>query len=376
MANELITPQVIARRALANLYNTTVLAPLVYRDYDPDFNGKQGDTITVKTPAKFTALEYDRASGITVQNIRQGRFSVTLDTLVDVSFAITAEELTLELDQFDETVMNPAMEAIVQKIDGDIAAHLLAEAVDGGDTLHAITIEADDDTVTIAQGHGLQNGDRVVFPSLTGGTGLTAATVVYYVRDAASTTFKVSATNGGAAVNVTADATAGTVALAGGGTVTPDASAPAPTVLVNARTALTANNIPTAERVAVSSPEISGELLKDPLFHQADQRGSTDGLIEASIGRKFGFDNYETQTLSGLDEGVAFRKEAVALVTRTLALPMGKTAEQAAVASYKGFGLRVVKDYDQDQKEDVISVDLLYGLKSLRPSAAVQLDLS
>lgn len=76
-------------------------------------------------------------------------------------------------------------------------------------TPFAITGEADDDTIT-AVAHGLNNGDRVIFPTLTGGSGLTAATVAYFVRDVTADTFKVSATVGGAAVNFTADISGGT----------------------------------------------------------------------------------------------------------------------------------------------------------------------
>lgn len=77
----------------------------------------------------------------------------------------------------------------------------------------AVTIEADDDVVTSAA-HGLVDGQKVVFTALTGGTGLTA-TQEYFVRDAAAGTFKVAASLGGVAINVTVDATAGTVRPAG-----------------------------------------------------------------------------------------------------------------------------------------------------------------
>ncbi|MFD0478008.1 P22 phage major capsid protein family protein [Nonomuraea thailandensis] len=41
---------------------------------------------------------------------------------------------------------------------------------------------------------------------------------------------------------------------------------------------------------------------------------------------------------------MAFHRTAFALVTRPLVLPQG--AANAAVESYKGFGVRVVMDYD------------------------------
>lgn len=66
------------------------------------------------------------------------------------------------------------------------------------------------DVITSA-GHGYADGVPVIFPALTGGAGLTALAPVYFVRDAAADTFKVAATPGGAAVDITSAVTAGTV---------------------------------------------------------------------------------------------------------------------------------------------------------------------
>ncbi len=60
-------------------------------------------------------------------------------------------------------------------------------------------------------GHSLTPGDEVVFPTLTGGAGLTAGTTYYVISPVApGVSYKVSATEGGAAVNFTTDITAGT----------------------------------------------------------------------------------------------------------------------------------------------------------------------
>lgn len=73
----------------------------------------------------------------------------------------------------------------------------------------AVTGTASTDVIN-AVAHGLSNGDRVIFPTLAGGAGLTAATTAYFVRDAAADTFKVSATIGGAAVDITTNYSSGT----------------------------------------------------------------------------------------------------------------------------------------------------------------------
>jgi hypothetical protein len=371
---ELIKPNVIARRALATLYNSTLLAGLVFRDYDAEFNGKVGDTVNVRRPASFTANVFDRATGIQLQDPRETSFPVVLDTILDVSFPVTAEELTLEIDDFATRLLNPAMEAIVQDVDNRLAIELGNAAV-GGPT-GAITATAATNNVNLT-GHRYQNGDKVEFPTLTGGAGLTAGTD-YYVVNAAANTFQVSATRGGAAIDITTDATAGTVREVGGTVVT---GATPNEAMRNARAVLSRNKIPLVGRQALFSPEGTSQALGDSLFVEAQKSGSTDALRNADLGRVFGFDSYESQAIGPSEpaprdmDAIAFHRDAVALVTRTLERPMGVAADQVAIENYKGLGLRVVRDYDIDKKQDVISIDFLLGTETVRPGAAVEVNL-
>lgn len=298
MANTFITPTLVARTALATLYNSTVLLPLVWRDFDPDLAGAQGSAVTVRKPAVFTAQSFSRGSGITVQNASEDSTTVTLDTIADVSFNVTAEELTYTIDDFSGRLLGPAMEAISQKVDGDLAEALIdaAEGVGGGGTSTMASVASD------------------VFTGQLG-----------------------------------------------------------------ARAKLGRAKLPTTNRYAVFSPEAAGVALNDTLFVQADKSGSTDALREGSIGRVFGFETYESQvfgltnTDAGQADGVAFHKQAVSLVSRALELPKGNST--AAVESYKGLTLRTVYDYSITYKQDVVSIDLLYGIDALRPAATIQLSL-
>lgn len=80
--------------------------------------------------------------------------------------------------------------------------------VEGAAFAGTTTVEADDDTFTTSAAHGLVVGQRIKIKSLTGGTGLTDETIYYVASVPSTTTFTVSATLGGAAVDVTVDATA------------------------------------------------------------------------------------------------------------------------------------------------------------------------
>lgn len=296
MANTFLTAQVIAQQALANLYETTVMASLVHRDYEAEFARKQGDAITIRKPTTFVANEYNRAAGITVQDATENSVNMTLNHFADVSFAVTSEDMTLKIQDFDEQLLTPAMEAISQKIDRDILA-----------------LRAD-----IVQEVGVVAGDNE------------------WTWDN-------------------------------------------PRVAIDAGRILDTQKVPQTERRVAVGPNIAAKWLGDPLFHEADKRGSTEGLTEASLGRRvFGFDPYMTQNIakppqttgnSTTEEGVAFHKSAFALAFRPLELPMG--ARDASISNYKGFGLRVVYDYDMDKKQMVVSVDCLYGTKTLDANRAV-----
>jgi hypothetical protein len=305
MANIFLTPSIIAKQALATLYETCVMAQLVHRDYEEEFVARVGETITVRKPAVFEAKEFSRSRGIEIQNAAEDNVAITLNHFADVSFAVTSEELTLHIEDFGTQLLNPAMEAISQKIDKDI-----------------LLLRGD-----ISQRVGVP--DAVV-------AGVTGK-VIHPYSD--------------------------------------------PKTAIDARRVLNQRNVPAADRQLVIGPEMEALWLSDPLFHQVDTSGTTDGLREASLGRRvFGHSAYQTQNIEAPAEapasgepnteiGVAFHRTAFALVTRPLVLPQG--AANAAVESYKGFGVRVVMDYDIKAKQDIVSVDCLYGVKTLDEARAV-----
>ena len=92
-----------------------------------------------------------------------------------------------------------------------------AEEVLGAAVTLANPSAAADDIIDTTAAHGFSAGDPVVFTALTGGTGLTVGRVYYVIAaNLAATTFQVSTTVGGAAVDFSTNITAGTVHSGGG----------------------------------------------------------------------------------------------------------------------------------------------------------------
>ena len=135
----------------------------------------------------------------------------------------------------------------------------------------------------------------------------------------------------------------------------------APDDIISVRKFLNDGATPLSMRSLVVGTQAEADLLSSELFISADKVGDTEGLKEASLGRKFGFDTYVDQNVG--KKSLAFHKNALAFVTRPLALPQGN--KESAIVNYDGFGLRVVKDYDINKKKDIISIDMVCGVALL-----------
>jgi hypothetical protein len=288
MTNTFITPDLVARMALATLYNDSVMLPLVTRDYDSEFSAAQGETVTIRKPGTFTAQAYSQALGISLQNMTETSTSVTLDTIYDVSIPVTSKDYTLEIADFQAQIVAPAMEAIVQAVD----------------------------------------------------------TLILGLRDDISQSVTLSAYD--------------------------ESTAPHPLFdLIDAGRTLTSAKVPKPNRRAVVDEYIAAQWRRDSLTNKANESGNPSALQDAFItGRTFGFDAYESNNINDFT-GVAFHPSAFSFVTRPLALPRGAAASQ--IVSYKGLSVRVISAYDVTYKQDVISFDILCGVKTLDANRAVLL---
>ena len=146
--------------------------------------------------------------------------------------------------------------------------------------------------------------------------------------------------------------------------------------IVDARKFLTKEAVPLTDRRFVFGAEAEADFLKTDLFMNASKVGDEGtALREASLGRKYGMDFYCDQNIQKSESytpSIAFHKNAFALVTRPLALPEG--AADAAIMNYDGFGLRVVRSYDINAKKDIISIDMLCGVKVLDAKLAAVIE--
>ena len=352
MANTFLTPSVVAREALMVLENNLVMANLVHRDYSDEFV-QVGDTVTIRKPAKFTAKNF--AGAIVRQDASEGSVAVKIDRHRDVSFEVTSKEMTLDIKDFSSQLIAPAMRAIAQAVDEDllnecanIAASVQATA-DPSDladlaalakTLDAAMAPLDQRRLVLSTAHKYRyaltdNLSKVAYAG-SGETLRNAELGRVYTLDTymdQNCPDSLSAAPGTAgAYQVTGTAGATVVALTGVSAATATVKKGDCFILDGYRYHFTEDK--TAVSGAVAQVGIDCELVKD-------------------------YTNADAYVVSK-PHSLAFHRNAIALVTRPLALPMGD--DRAAIISGNGLGVRVVYGYDQDTKKDTVSLDVIYGI--------------
>lgn len=141
--------------------------------------------------------------------------------------------------------------------------------------------------------------------------------------------------------------------------------------IAGAAKVLNQNKAPMEGRAAVWDAEaLAAFQVLDPVVH-AEKSGSTAALREGSIGRLLGIDNYMSQAVANNGEYTAnmvFHKNAFAFVNRPLEVAHGA---ESYVTSYNGLSIRVTMGYDMSTKKQTLSIDCLYGYKTLYPELAV-----
>lgn len=365
--NTLITPTIVAGAALDILRNRCVYKDLVHTDYSSEFVNAIGDTVNVRVPATLTA--YDFSTSITTQNTTESYIPVKLDRFKDVSCVITSKEWSLSIKDFNAQIIQPAMAALGEAVDGDVANYIFGNA---GNTVTRTALSPTNLANIADLGKALdiakaakQNRSLVFSPhhkyvyALTDNLSKAAyAGDNMALRDADLGRLYGFETFMDQNTPTSTATTSGTAT----GTITVASSSDSGEVDLTAGSAATAtfakgdgfvyNGVlyRFTEAVTLSSSAASSKTVS-PSF--------PSGVSATAC--------YVVRNGSSL----AFHKDAVAFVNRPLAVPQG--AAKAAVASADGLSVRVVFDYDSTHKYDIISFDILYGLKVLRSTLAARL---
>ncbi len=361
-----ITPTTIAREALMILTNEMVLGNLVYKAYSPDFKSGVGATVEVRVPTSFTASVF--SSTVAVQTASEATVPLVLDTLFDVTFELSSQELTHDVVSISEQYIRPAMIAHAQAVDSSIAA--LYANIAGNYPVSSTPAVSDIAGIRAVLNHQkapLRDRRLVFHPTIE---------AEYISLDAFLNAHKRA--DGGRAVR---EAELGRIM---GFDTYMDQNMPTHTATTTEATAIINGGLSAAATTMVfdNHAVAAGTAAAGDVFWVKgnDEYMLAEGGTWASNAGTIIFkpplrgalaDNAILQFYGGHQNSMAFHKNAFALVTAPLEPPLA--GAMAAVETYNGVTCRVVFDYNSTSKKNHVSIDQLIGVKTLDLNLAARL---
>ncbi len=356
MSNTILTPDIIAKEALMVLESNLTMANLVHRDYSKEFVNV-GDTITVRKPSKFVAKNF--IGQVEEQELSEGSVPVKMDRYRDVTVPVTSKEMTLDIKDFSEQVITPALSAIAQAVDVDLLTVGIEKAASKVAVSGTPTIA---DIANVAKALDNKKAPRDKQRNLV---------------LAVDTLYKYNTLDNFAKACYKGDSEALKEAEIGK-VYTMDTFMSQNAPQNNSATAGTA----TAYKVtctkgatqftvsngtaATGTIKKGDKLIVNGYLFEVDEDltlASGAGTLKVTEKIPFAISEAVSATIINKAHSLGFHRNGLALVTRQLELPQG--AAKAAIASANGLAVRVVFDYDSNTKTDKISFDIIYGIKEL-----------
>lgn len=401
MSNVIITPSIIAKVALANLENNLVMGNKVYRDYSREYV-KVGDTISVRRPVQFSAI--DGAVAVN-QDVIEGKFPLVMNKRKHVSWNFNTQDLTLDIQEYNARYIQPAAISLANQIDFDLtglALNCWNWVGTPGQTINSFSDFAlgpqrlDNTAVPQSMRNavmspndtwGMLGSQTALFSPQLIGSAYTSGDLgniggVSTAMDQNIRNYTVGAYAGtplvnGANQNVTYTASANTDAqtlltkgwTASGSTLNQgDVFTIAGVNAVNPRSKVTTgflqqfvvNTAVTADAGGLKSIAISPAIITSGPY-QTVSAAPADGATIAVLGT----------ASTTYAQNLVFHKNAFALVMADLEMPDG--AVWKARESKNNFSIRVIKWYDGENDEEKIRLDVLYGVSAIYRDLATRL---
>lgn len=360
MPNTILTPQIIANEALMVLQSNLTMANLVHRDYSKEFV-KVGDTITIRKPATFVAKNFTGQTE--AQDITEGSVTVKMDRFRDITVNVGSKEMTLDIKNFSEQVIAPAMQAMAQQIDADLLAVGISKAKKKA-TVSDTPVLADIAGVgkALDQAKAPRTDRRLILPP----------TILYKFNTLDN--FAKQCYKGDSVALKEAEIGKVYTCETYMSQNCPENQNEAAGTVKSYKVAGEKN----ATQFTVSDGTTAASTIKkgDQLIVNGYLYTVTEDVTLSSGAGTVKVDQNIPETVAATDafvvnkaHALGFHRNGIALVTRNLELPMGN--KNAYIASADGLGVRVVMDYDSDHKQDKVSFDIIYGIKELNENLLV-----
>lgn len=390
MANSLLTPTAVTRKALQVLHQKLTFVGSINRDYDSSFaktGAKIGDSLKVRLPNQYTVRT---GATLSAQDTTETSTTLQVATQKGVDLNFTSADLTLSLDDFSQRILEPAMAVLAANIEADALSMYrdIYQIVDG-------------DASAVAFSHFL-TGRRYLNESLTPMDNNRAALLspehsakivdalkgLFHDDKEVSRQYREGVMGRTAGFNFSETShlnthTTGTAAKATTYTVNGAGQTGSSITIQTGTTTFKKGDIVTFAGCNQVHPETKADMGRLQQFVvTADYAGGGGNLqISPAIVTSGATQNVTgsptntgavTKVGAGASElltnSLVYHKDAFTFATADLVMPQG--VDFAAREVYDGISMRVVRQYDISNDKFPCRLDVLYGYKTIRPQLA------
>lgn len=402
MSNTILTPTAVTREILRVLHQRLRFIGTIDRQYDSSFaqsGAKIGDSLKIRLPNEYTVRT---GRPIQVQDTSEQSVTLQVATQKGVDMAFTSQELTMDLDDFSNRVIKPAVAVLAANIEADAlsmykdvnqevndvgsaatfkyllqARQKMIDALTPQDDQLAVQLNTTDNVDLVDALKGLfQDSGSIAKQYRDGYLGRTAGFGAIYEN----TLLPTHTTGTEAGSDTAADVAAGYVegsAVAVDGTVTGtfkkgDIITIANVYDVHPETKQTRAKLKQFTVTADVDAAYSSIPISPAVVSSGARQNVSAAPVDGAAILKNEFDD-STAIASAADYNIslAYHKEAFAFATADLEMPGG--VDFAAREMFDGLSIRLVRQYDINSDNIPCRLDILYGYKAIRPQLACRL---
>jgi hypothetical protein len=391
--NTILTPTAVTRAALAILHQKLNFIGTINRQYDSSFaqsGAKIGDSLKIRLPNQYTVRT---GAALSVQNTVESSTTLQVATQKGVDVEFSSKELTMDIQDFSDRVLEPAMSVLAANIeadalsmykqvyntiDNDAAAISFLNVMQGRQRLNEELAPADSNrTALLSPNHttklvdalkGLFQDSNAIkqqyregMMGRTGGFDFYENTLVadHTTGTAAKTTGYL--VNGASQTGATLTVDTGTTTFLVGDVITiAGVFAVHPETKVNTgrlqQFVVTANSGASATSLALSPSIVTSGATQNVSGSPADNAA----IVKVGAGAS-----------ELINSSMVYHRDAFTFATTDLVMPQG--VDFAAREVMDGLSMRIVRQYDISTDQFPCRIDILYGYKAIRPSLACRI---
>lgn len=392
MANSILTPTAVTRKALAILHQKLNFVGSINRQYDDSFaktGAKIGDSLKIRLPNQYTVRT---GANLSTQDTTESSTTLQVATQKGVDVTFSSAELALSLDDFADRILEPAMAVLAANIEADalsmaldvynsvdnvgnaitlnkaLAARkiLVDNLAPGSDRTLLLNTQDNLDLVDALKGL-FQDSTEIAKQYREGMVGRTAGFGTIYENTllanqttgtcaAATGYLSNGATQTGASIAVDTGANTfkkgDVITFAGVYRVHPETKV---STGVLQQFVITADYAGGAGNIAISPAVVASGATQNVSNSIADNSAITKVGGASAVYKP----------------SLAYHKDAFTFATADLPLPGG--VDFAARENYDGLSMRIVRQYAISTDTMPCRIDMLYGYKTIRAQLAARI---